>query len=91
MLNVESGLSCGRIADEGPSRRGLRTHQQVEGGEVRDHQYGHVDDRDRVGGAQLPGQRRKADLVAMIVVDNDVDRPHRLKATTNSQNTAPTH
>ena len=43
----------GRIADVRSSRFGLGTDQQIECGDVRDHQQRHVDDRDRVGGAQL--------------------------------------
>jgi len=54
-------LRCGHITGEDPSRLGLRSEQQIECDEVRDHQHRHVDDRDRVGGAQLPRQRRKGD------------------------------
>src|SRR5260221_5877400 len=50
------------------------THQQIEGGDVRDHQQRHVDDRDRVGGAQLSCERGEAELDAMIIVDDDVNR-----------------
>ena len=54
-------------------------HDQIERDEVRDHQQRHVDDRDRVRGAQLPCQLRQTDLVAMIVVDDEVDRSHEIE------------
>src|SRR3984893_16157911 len=66
-------VNSGRIVG-GASRLGLRKCQQIECGDVCDHQHRDVDDRDRVGDAQLPRQRRKADLVAVVVVDDDVDR-----------------
>jgi hypothetical protein len=46
---------------------------------LRDHQHGHVDDRDRVGGAQLPRQRRRADLDGVVIVEDEVDRSHEIK------------
>ena len=51
---------------------GLTTRQQIECCDVRDHQQRHIDDRDRVRGAQFPCQRRKAELAAVIIVDDDV-------------------
>src|SRR5208337_550337 len=72
-------LRCSCIAGEGPSRLELRARQKIESGEVCDHQYGHVDDRDRVGGGQLPRQRRKAELAAVIIVDDDVACPHDIE------------
>jgi len=42
---LQSDLRRGRIAGEG--RLGLRARQQTECDDVRDHQHGHVDDRDR--------------------------------------------
>jgi hypothetical protein len=53
--------------------------QQIECGDVRDYQQGHVDDRDRVGGTQLPRQRGKAELVAVLIVDDDVDRAYEIE------------
>ena len=46
-------LRCRRIAGEGSNGLGLRTKQQIECDDVRGHQHGHVDDRDRVRGAQF--------------------------------------
>src|SRR5882762_446016 len=43
-----------RIAGEGSNGLGLRTQQQIKCDDVRDHPHGHVDNRDSVGGAQLP-------------------------------------
>ena len=37
-LRWQSTLRYGRIADEGPSRRDVMTHQKIECGDVRDHQ-----------------------------------------------------
>src|SRR5258708_552627 len=39
---------------EGSNCLGLRTQHQIECDDVRDHQHGHVDDRDRIRGTQLP-------------------------------------
>jgi len=46
---------------------------------VRDHQHGHVDDRDRVRGAQLPRQRRKANLGGVVIVEDEIDHPHEIE------------
>jgi hypothetical protein len=73
-------LRCGRIADEGRSHLGLRTHQQIKGHGVRDHQYGHVDDRDRVCDVQLPCQRGKVDLDGVVIVKDEVDRPNQIES-----------
>src|SRR6516162_2447695 len=73
-------LRRGSLAGKGPRRPGQRTHQQIECDDVRDNQYGHVDDWDRVGGAQFPRQWSKADLNAVIVVDNDVDGAHDIES-----------
>ena len=43
---------------------------------MRDHQQGHVDDRIRVGGAQLSRSRRNAGLDGVGVVHEEVDDPH---------------
>jgi hypothetical protein len=72
MLRVQFDSVCGRIAGEGKNWLGLRTRKQIERGEVRDHQRGHIDDRDPVRSGQLPGERRKVELDAMAIVDEDV-------------------
>src|SRR6266849_932576 len=76
---LPADLGCGGIADEGLRRLGPRTHQQIERGAVRDHQQGHVDDRDRVCGSQLPRQRRKVDLDGVVIIEDDVGRPHEIE------------
>ena len=72
-------LRCRRIASEGSDRLGLGTQQQIECDDVRDHQQGHVDDRDPVHGAQLPRHCRKADLGGVVVVENEIDRSHEIE------------
>src|SRR5258708_22974 len=64
---------------ESGSGRGQMTPQQIEGGDVCDNEQRYVDERDRVGGAKLPRQRRKPDLVAVIIVDDDVDCSHKIE------------
>jgi DNA-binding transcriptional LysR family regulator len=58
----------------------VRTHrwprQKIESGEVRDHQQRHVNDRDRVRGAQLPRQRRQAAWDGVVVVEDEIGRAH---------------
>jgi hypothetical protein len=44
------------------------------------HQQGHVDDRDRVGGAQFPSHRRKVDLSGVVIVEEDVGRSHEIES-----------
>ena len=44
-------LRCRRIADEGSNRLRLRTQQQIECDDVRDHQHGRIDNRGNVHGA----------------------------------------
>ena len=47
---------------------------------MRDHQQGHVNDRDRICGAQLPSHRRKADPEGMVVVDDDIAEPDEVES-----------
>src|SRR4029077_19973702 len=47
--------------------------------EVRDHQYGNVDDRDPISGAQLARQGRKAELGGVIIVDDEVGDAHDIE------------
>src|SRR5580704_3916017 len=56
-----------------------RTDQQVECDDVRDHQQWHVDNRVRIGGAQLSRHRRKAKLNGVVVIDDDVGCPHEIE------------
>src|ERR1041385_5385422 len=46
-------LRCRHIGGKSFNRTRLRTQQQIECCDVRDHQQGYIDDRDEVGGAQL--------------------------------------
>ena len=71
----------------GPSRLKLGTHQQIECGEVRNHQHGHVDDRDSVGGPELPRQGRKVELDAVVIIDDDVDRACEIERDDKGQKT----
>jgi hypothetical protein len=80
LLALASPISrCRRSAGEKPNRVGLRTRQQIQRDDVGDHQQGYVDDQDRVAGAQLPRQRWKTKLDAMLIVDDDVDSPHNVE------------
>ena len=56
-----------------------RMQQQIECDDVRDYQHGDVDDRDGVGGSQLPRDRGKADLNGVIVVDEQVSYPREIE------------
>lgn len=58
----------------------LRTTQQIEGHDVRDHSSGHVDDGDRLHGAHLPHERRKPDLSGVIIVEDEVGRPNEIES-----------
>src|SRR2546427_8414255 len=64
---------------EGSNRLGLRPQQKIECEDVRDHQQGHVDDRDRVRRAQLPRQCRKADPDGVVIVEDEVDHSHEIE------------
>jgi hypothetical protein len=57
----------------------LRTQQQIECDDVRDHQQGHVDDRDCIGGTQLPRNRGKVELDGVVIVDNQVGHAHEIE------------
>src|SRR5258707_11568371 len=72
-----SNLDSRRIARRRPRRQ--RTQKQIEGDKVRDHQQGHIEDGDRVGGAELSRQRWKVDLNAVPIVHDKVGRPHEVE------------
>jgi hypothetical protein len=76
---MASSPSTCAIAGQYASCLGLRTYQQIESDDVRNHQRGHVDDGDRVGGAQLPWYRGEANLVAVEVVDDDIRRANDIE------------
>ena len=46
---------------------------------MRDHQQGHVDDRNRIGSAELPWHHIKASLNGVVVIDDDVRRPGEIE------------
>src|SRR5215469_3790519 len=73
-----SELRGGRLTNQAPSCLSV-AQQDVERGEVCDHQHGHVDDRDRVRGTQLARQRRKGALGGVVIVENEVDHSHEIK------------
>jgi CO/xanthine dehydrogenase Mo-binding subunit len=70
-------LGCGRTCGKGAPR--LRTQQEIERGDMGDHQQGHVDHRDRIGDAQLPRHLSKPELDRMVIVENEVDHPHEIE------------
>src|SRR6185312_10764696 len=79
-LRLLAGIGSARHPPAaGASRLGLTPRQQIERSDVRYHQHRHVDDRDRVCGAQLTRQRRKAELVAMIIIDDEVGCPDEIE------------
>src|SRR5438270_6499374 len=67
------------MAGEGWNRLWVWTQQQIKSDDVCDHQQGHVDDRYRVRGAQLPRQRRKANLDGMVIVEHEIDEAHEIE------------
>lgn len=46
---------------------------------MRDHQQGHVDDRDHVCGAQLSRHCGKADPDSVVIVEDEVDHSHEIE------------
>lgn len=60
-------LSSRRLASQDSNRVGLGTQQEIDCEDVRNHQQGHVEDRNRVRGAKLPRQQRKANLDGVVV------------------------
>jgi hypothetical protein len=46
---------------------------------VGDHQYRYVNDRNRIGSAQLPGHSGKASPNSVIVVDDDVGGSNQIE------------
>src|ERR1017187_7387800 len=83
-MRGRSESDCDRIADEDRSRLAPRTHQPIESEEMRDHQHGHIENRNRTCGAQLPRQRRKTALDGVVIAEQDV------AATTKTQNSGRT-
>ena len=69
----------GRTASENGSCAGPRADQPIESDEVRKHQHGYVEDRDRVGRAQLSRDRWKAELDGVVVGKEDVGRPREIE------------
>ena len=67
------------FAGDCPNCLRLPARQQIERDNVRDHQRGHVDDRNRIGGAQLPGDRRKADVDRVVVIEDQVRCSHEIE------------
>eukprot|EP01132_Coremiostelium_polycephalum_P008134 gene8136-10006_t len=48
-------------------------------GDMGDHQQGDIDDRNPVRAGQLPRERGKTELDAVIIVNEDVGRPHQIE------------
>src|SRR5260221_14026002 len=57
------------------------TNHKVDRVDVRDKQRGQVVGGDRVGGARFPRHCRKVDLSGVVIVEDDVDRPHEIEST----------
>jgi hypothetical protein len=76
---AESLIRCDCTAGEDRRCLWLRMHQQIERDDVRNHQRGHVNDRDHVRTAQLPRYRRKAGLDGVVVVEDEVDSSHEIE------------
>ena len=51
----------------------------MESDEVRDHQHWHIENRDRVRGTQLARYDWKTELDGVVVVEEDVGRPHEIE------------
>jgi hypothetical protein len=68
-----------RIAGENGSCVGPVARQPIKSDEVRDHQHWHIENRDRVRGAQLARDSWKTELDGVVVVEEDVGRPHEIE------------
>src|SRR6185437_870498 len=55
------------------------TRQPIERQNMGNHQDRHVEDRDRVDGAQLSRERGQVDLGGMVIVDEDVGCTHDIE------------
>ena len=51
----------------------------LENHQTGDHQRRHIDNRNRVGRLQLPGQRWQADSDCVVKVEDQVDRTHEVE------------
>jgi hypothetical protein len=74
-------MKCGSaspIAGENGSCVGPMARQPIESDEVRDHQHWHIENRDRVRGTQLARDSWKTELDGVVVVEEDVGRPHEI-------------
>jgi hypothetical protein len=45
---------------------------------MRDHQQGHVDNRDHVGRAQLTCELWKSDLTRVVIVEDEIENPYAI-------------
>jgi hypothetical protein len=53
---------------------------EIESDEVRDHQHGHVEDRDDVHSAELPGQRGQTERDGVVVSDEEIGGSNEIEA-----------
>jgi hypothetical protein len=57
----------------------LGTQQKIECDDVRDHQHGHIHDRDHIRRSQLPRQCWKPDLRGVVIVEDEIDQPNEIE------------
>jgi hypothetical protein len=75
--SIFSRGSC--CSGDGYGRVCLGTREPIECDDVRDHQHGHVDDRDHVCSAELPCYFSKTEADGVIVVDDEVGCSHEIE------------
>ena len=57
---------------------------------MRDHQQGHVDNRDHVGRAQLTCELWKSDFTRVVIVEDEIEDPYTIERHDAVQKTGPT-
>ena len=58
---------------------GLAAQQPVKRNHVRDHEHGHIEDRDRICGAKLARVRREIALNSVAIVEDEIARPDEIE------------
>ena len=67
------------MAYQDARRLGMRTHQPIECDDVRDHQHGHVDESGSRMWRPTGPPSRKPDLDGVVIVEDEVGRPHEIE------------
>src|SRR5215469_5376542 len=73
LLSFSALIFCRRSVHVFPAQ------QEVECDYVGHHQQGYIDNRNRIGGAQLPRDRRKAVLSGVVVINDEIGYPHEIE------------